>query len=328
MKTVNKTAGKYVQWSLALLTGLTLVSQVAIAGERVDQTLETSDSPYVDIEHMNGKARILGWEKEEVKVTGELGEQTDRFTFEKSDRAVTIHIDTKRYNSDWRSYKNSDGDNLTIYVPYKALVSYTSINARLQVEDLTHSLKADVVNGDVSLSDVKGKVSVDSVNGDIMLDDVAGDVVLQTVNGAIEGKHISEQGGRFGSVNGDIDIRSNSPRVSVETVNGNLNLQLGDVRELDIDTVNGRINASMTLDARGDVRASSVGGSITLNFQQDVSARFDTEAHAGGRIINNITDDEMVKAKYGPRRWLEFVHNGGEARVNVSTVSGRITLNN
>jgi len=57
-----------------------------------------------------------------------------------------------------------------------------------------------------------------------------------------------------------------------------------------------------------------------------VSARFDLQGHAGGRIVNKISDAKEQRAKYGPRRWLEFSHNGGNGRVDVSTVSGRIKV--
>ena len=153
-------------------------------------------------------------------------------------------------------------------------------------------------------------------------------MTIETVNGDIYGDHESAGDARFSSVNGNIKIRSSSPELWVESVNGNIKLAMQAVDELNIETVNGRVEADLSLNDNGDVRASSVGGSITLNFQSDVSARFDIEAHAGGRIINNISTDEMKKAKYGPRRWLEFVHNGGDGQVDISTVSGRITLNN
>ena len=48
--------------------------------------------------------------------------------------------------------------------------------------------------------------------------------------------------------------------------------------------------------------------------------------HAGGKITNNLSDDKMQKAKYGPSRWLKFSLHGGSAKVDVSTVSGRIKL--
>jgi hypothetical protein len=86
------------------------------------------------------------------------------------------------------------------------------------------------------------------------------------------------------------------------------------------------VDSHFNLLKSGEVRANSVGGDIDLFFQSGVSARFDIQSHAGGRIRNDLSDDKMQRAKYGPRRWLEFSINGGDARVDVSTVGGDVTL--
>ncbi|MDP5130705.1 MAG: hypothetical protein NWQ54_07460, partial [Paraglaciecola sp.] len=93
-----------------------------------------------------------------------------------------------------------------------------------------------------------------------------------------------------------------------------------------LETVNGSLEANMQLQKNGEVNASSVGGSIDLNFQQEVSARFDIQAHAGGNIDNRLSEHKVQKDKYGPSRWLTFSLNGGNAKVNVSTVSGRVKI--
>lgn len=325
MKMFNKGMSMNVQSKWLLGLGMVLASQLALAGQQVDQSKDTSKRPYVQIEHLNGKAEVVGWDKSEVKVTGELSDQTDEFIFDVDGDSVVIKVEVKRRNN-WR-YNSDDGDDLKIYVPKGSNVNYTAVNADLDVSDIENEVNAEMVNGDINAHDLTGKVSFEAVNGDIKLRKVKGRVEVETVNGDIRGEHESNEDARFESVNGNIDMRSNSPEVSAETVNGNIELVLQKVNRLDLNTVNGRVEAELELADKGDLEASSVGGSIELNLQKNVSARFDIEAHAGGRIINNITDDEMMKAKYGPRRWLEFVHNGGSARVEVQTVSGRVTLN-
>jgi len=58
-----------------LTTALLSIATAAFAGEKVDKTIDTSSSPKVDIEHINGKADIRVWDKSQVRVTGELGDQ-------------------------------------------------------------------------------------------------------------------------------------------------------------------------------------------------------------------------------------------------------------
>ncbi|MCW8109155.1 DUF4097 family beta strand repeat-containing protein [Alteromonas ponticola] len=314
------------KWTLGM--GLLLLSCVVNAGQKVDQTMDTTETPFVKIEHMNGKAVLKGWDKSEVRVTGELGDQTEDFEFTGNKQEVTIEVEVKRHRNGWKWNDNAHGDDLTIYVPYGSKVSYTSINASVKVYEISGKTNVEVVNGNIDLYTLTGKVDVESVNGDIDLQDINALLRVATVNGDISGNHIGRQEAQFESVNGEIDVTSNSPDFTVDTVNGDMNLKLAEVKQARLNTVNGRIDASMNLLDSGDVNASSVGGRIKLTFQKNVSAQFDIEAHAGGSIDNNISSDRMIKAKYGPRRWLEFTHNGGSANVDISTVSGRVVLNN
>jgi len=296
-----------------------------LAGEKVDSRLDTSPSPKLDIEHVNGHAEILGWDKSEVHVTGELGEYTDEFVFEKRGNVVVIHVEVKQYGDKWWKNKG-DGDDLTIYVPHGSDINYTAVNADVEIADINQSVAVEVVNGDVTLHNVGKRIKVESVNGDITLKDVLGRLNVETVNGDITAVHEGQEAVSFVSVNGSIDAVTSSPVVSVETVNGAMDLALQRIDSLDVSTVNGSTDASMHLNDNGKVRASSVGGKITLNFQSNVSAQFDIETHAGGNIVNKITQDKVNKPKYGPSKWLRFINNGGSASVDVSTVHGKIEV--
>ncbi|GEA08649.1 hypothetical protein KUL42_34100 [Alteromonas sp. KUL42] len=297
----------------------------ALAGEQVDSTLDTSTSPKLDIEHVNGKADIRVWDKPQVRVTGELGDDTEEFVFEKRGDVVVIHVEVERHDRNWFK-KSKDGDDLTIYVPASSDLHYTAVNADVNVEGITKAVDIEVVNGGVSVKNVGTKVEVESVNGDIELIDVNGHLEAEAVNGDIHVKHTGREEISVATVNGKVSVESNSPEVQVETVNGRIELKLQKIDALQINTVNGRTLANMTVNKNGSVKANSVGGTIELVFQKGVSAQFDIEAHAGGDIINKISDDSVKKAKYGPSSSLQFINNGGAANVDISTVHGRIVI--
>ena len=311
----------------ALTSLAILCSSNAFAQQSVDESLQAEKGSYVEIEHINGEAEIIGWDKDEVRVTGTLGERTEEFIFERKGRDIIIEIEVKKSGKKW-GWGSDEGDDLKIYVPQESRIGYTSVNADVDISDIQGNVKVDVVNGSIQLDKITGDARLESVNGDIRFDNLVGELVVETVNGGIRGKGRETEELSLNSVNGSIDVVSDAEDVTIETVNGDVDVELESIQDFDVETVNGSVSASMNLQSNGDVRASSVGGSITLAFQDDVSARFDIEAHAGGRIVNRISADKMMKAKYGPRRWLEFSHNGGKARVEVSTVSGRVTLEN
>ncbi|WP_334059592.1 DUF4097 family beta strand repeat-containing protein [Alteromonas sp. S005] len=308
-----------------LTTALLSITTAAFAGEKVDKTIDTSSSPKVDIEHIDGKADIRVWDKAQVRVTGELGDQTEEFIFEKRGDVVVIHVEVEHRSKSWYQ-KSRDGDDLIIYVPSASDLHYTAVNADVKAEGITKAVDVEVVNGNVTLENIGERVEVESVNGDILLKNVKGRLEAGTVNGDIEATHEGTTPVSFAAVNGKLDIASSSPDLSVETVNGRIDLSLQNIDSLQINTVNGRTFAKLGLNSNGSIKANSVGGAMEFVFQDDVSAQFDIETHAGGNIVNKISGEKAQKPKYGPGSWLRFIHNGGAASVDISTVHGRIEI--
>jgi DUF4097 and DUF4098 domain-containing protein YvlB len=313
---------KYSGSLLALTLGF-CCSVPALAGQKVDEILDASSDGRVEIEHVTGNAQIKGWDKDKVKVVGELDDRAEDFIFKRNGNNIRIEVEMPNR---LRNSSRHDGDILTIWVPENSRVRYSSINAEVEIKGVHGGVEAETINGGIDAEDLKGRIRLESVNGDIETQSLAGAVKIETVNGDIDDSGSKGDKIFLNSVNGDIDMASEISDVSIETVNGNMDLMLKDIEALSLDTVNGDVDSQLNLMKSGGVRANSIGGDIDLYFQSDVSARFEIQSHAGGSIRNNLSDDKMRRAKYGPRRWLEFSLNGGDASVDVSTVGGDVTL--
>jgi DUF4097 and DUF4098 domain-containing protein YvlB len=309
--------------SSLLAVALSLCCQPVLAGQKVDEILDASRDGRVEIEHVNGNAQIKGWDKDQVKVVGELDERAEDFIFKRNGNTIRIEVEMPNRSRNNGRYK---GDDLTIWVPEESRVRYTSINAEVEVKSVYGGMEVETINGGIDVEDLKGRIRIESVNGNIESKALIGAIKIETVNGDIDDSQSNGEKAFLNSVNGDIEMSSEISELSIETVNGDMDLVLGDVDELTLDTVNGDVDSQFNLLKNGEVRANSVGGDIDLYFQSGVSARFDIQSHAGGSIRNDLSDDRMQKAKYGPRRWLEFTLKGGDARVDVSTVGGDVTL--
>lgn len=300
-----------------------LFSLTSWAGERVNESMEASASDFIDIEHMNGVAKITGWSKDEVQVKGELDDDAEEFVFERRGNEIRIEVEMP---SNKRNWNRNSGDDLVIYVPEGSAVQYSSINADVEIENLKNGVRTDTVNGGIEADSISGRIRLESVNGHIESSKLQGDIKIETVNGDISDEDSQGSELWYDSVNGDIRAKSANKEIFVETVNGGVDLSLEEIEKLQVSTVNGKVEASFELIDGGEVDASSVGGKIELKVNENVSARFDLEGHAGGRIINRLTNDKEQRAKYGPRRWLEFTAGKGEGKVSVSTVSGKIVV--
>ncbi|MBN7821957.1 DUF4097 family beta strand repeat-containing protein [Bowmanella yangjiangensis] len=307
-----------------IAAGMSLVSHLCLAGEKVDLTLDAKADGRVSIEHLSGQAVIKGWDKKQVKVVGELSDQADKLIFERDGHEVVVKV--KMPNGNWHDWKNSEGDDLQIFVPTGSLVSYDTVNANVEAEKLSGGAELSSVNGKVKVRDIKGRIRIETVNGSIESSGLQGDIKLSSVNGHIVDKNSQGDEIRYESVNGDIDASTSAPRVKIENVTSEVKLALGKVERLSVQTVSGDANISLTLLEDGEVSGSTVSGDLELVFQDKVSARFDLEGHAGGHFANHLSSDKMEKAKYGPSRWLKFRTGESSAKVRISTVSGRISL--
>lgn len=294
------------------------------AKQSVNQSLDADPTGVVRIEHVAGKAKIIGWDKSQVQVEGELGEDTEEFIFERDGNSIDIIVEVESKRN-WDSGEVDD-DDLIIYVPKGSRVRYESINAELLINKVFGGAAIEVVNGSINAEDLAGKVSLESVNGNITLANIQGELEVESVNGSIDIAGSSGSEIEASAVNGDITIVSSVKELKVETVNGDIELKLQEVSELETETVNGSIDIDMRLVASAEVAASSVGGNIRLRLPSDVSAKFEIESFAGGKIRNSLTDDEPERAEYGPGRWLNMSTGNASASVEIDTVSGTVRL--
>ena len=84
-----------------------MASSVALAGEIVNETLKVPGDISIEIEHQNGDIKIQGWDRDEVKVSGELDDRAEEFIFEQRKGRVVIEVKMpKRKN--WNSSGGGD----------------------------------------------------------------------------------------------------------------------------------------------------------------------------------------------------------------------------
>ena len=306
---------------------LLLATMPALAKQQIEQRIEVEAPPLVKIEHQKGAVTIIAWSQDAVEVTGVIHSDEAELVVERRGRVISIEIEHKAGSGSWFSGHNNMVDaDLVIRIPEQGSVDFESLNGKLAVDGLAGGVDAELVNGSIEAQNTAGDLHLVTVNGSIKARDVTGRMNLETVNGDIMLTHSGTDKVKLGTVNGDIDVRSDTTDLVISAVNASMDLALQTVQDLALDMVNGRVDAQLTLAEKGSVEASSVGGRMTFAFANDVAARFRIDAHAGGRIDNNLTSDEVVKQKYGPSRSLNFTTGDGSGRVDIDTVSGRVIL--
>lgn len=307
----------------ALIISLAALPAIVFAGESIDKELSVPANGKVVIENQRGDVTIKTWDKNVFKVTGELDDKAEGYKLETSGEVTEFIVKMPRR---YKSWGGGDGSKLTIYMPRSSELNFEGVVVDVEAADLTAGARIKTVNGNIKASKIRGKIALETVNGDIDSRDLDGNIQFETVNGDIE--DIASSGKlRFNAVNGEIKTQTTATELRLENVNGEVELKMAELKDLRLSTVNGEIAvyAAKLLD-NANINMDSVSGDIELYFPTDVSARFEINAHSGGHITNELSSDQVKKAKYGPARSLEFVLNGGNADVEIDTVSGNIEL--
>jgi DUF4097 and DUF4098 domain-containing protein YvlB len=300
----------------------TALSLQTVAGEKVDKTLSVDEETNISVENLRGKVKILGWDKNEVSVSGEIDEKAERFVFEKDGGFIKVKVVMPHHmNSSW----HEEGSNLVIHMPRKLRLDFSGVSTDVSVEDLTKSTEIKSVSGNIYVDSLSDLIEISSVSGDIRSENLSGKINLTSVSGDIDDK---KSQGRIilKAVSGHLKTRTEASEVFVNTVSGEIDMILNDVDELIISTVSGDVDGELSLNNSGRIKMSSVSGDIDLGFTNDVEASFRMRSNAGGDLVNKITSDKAKHAKYGPSSKLYFETGNGKASVKASTVSGRLKV--
>jgi len=314
---MNK-VNKYI---MAALTSVSLFfTAVSLAGEKVDATLPSSGVNAVTVENLSGEVIIIGWDKDSVTVKGELDDKAEKLIFEKEGKTINIKVDLPNHGS-W----NTKGSDLTIHMPAHLRLNFESVSSDVELKNLTNNITVKTVSGDIKATEIGDRIELSSVSGSIRAKSLQGHINLSTVSGDIVDKD-SVGSLQIQAVSGEIRSDSKANEVSINNVSGNTKLSLAEVDELKATTVSGDTKVSLSLKNNGVVKASSVSGSVELDFQNDVAADFRLKANAGGDLINKLTNQKADRAKYGPSSKLYFQTGDANSSVSVNTVSGDVIV--
>ncbi len=311
--------------TLALVSGLLLPQLAFAAGAPVNEAKNVSANEKIYIENMRGHVEIKAVKSPVFSVKGTLDEKAEGFDLVSKDGITRFVVKMPRTNYSWGDNGDKEGSQLVIEVPQGSALEFSGVNSSVSVTGVSGSSKIRTVNGAINAQQLSNEVELETVNGEIDSIGNSGRISLTTVNGEIDdegssGRLIAE------SVNGELNLKSSAKEIEVSVVNGEAELTLNGTERLDFSSVNGEISASIKNSKAPRINASSVSGASVLKLDADVSARFKLVASAGGDIDNKITGQKADKAKYGPRRSLEFSTGSGDGSIDMSTVSGELRV--
>ena len=293
------------------LFGLLAAAPSAPAQSRVDERRPASANGLVEIENPVGSVRVIAWSRDEVQVTGTLGQRASGLDFVSRPNRTRIQVEVEgnphRVSSD-----------LEVRVPAGSRVQVESYSGSIEVRDVSGRVKAESVSGSITITGGKtAEIDAESVSGAVSITGPATRV-------------------RAGSTNASVTIRGTSGVLHAETTNGALQVSGGDFQEAHLESVNGVIRFEGGLLTGASLDVESVNGSIELRLPANVGADFTVSSYGGA--IDSDFEVRLAPSRDRPtqrgrdrhrddhEKELHFTTGGGGANVAVSTLNGRIAL--
>jgi DUF4097 and DUF4098 domain-containing protein YvlB len=275
---------------------------IAGAGTPINRLTTADPNGTVEVSNLTGDVTVTGWARNEVKVTGELGEGTERLEFTKADKLTRVAVIVPHHSG------NVDDTTLIINVPQGSALSINTVSA------------------DVRVQGVHGTQRLQTVSGDVQTQSSGEDVECRTVSGDIDIEGSGQKGlVSITTVSGDATAEKVAGEVNGSTVSGTFRLGVGETSRSRLRSTSGDLTISGPLapDARVDVE--SISGDVRLDFVGNVPAEYDVSSF-NGEIRNCFGPKSTRTSEYGPGRELRFTEGAGTARVRVKTMNGDIGI--
>ncbi len=284
-----------------LMTLLASVAFAALADKDVDETRSVPNDSFVEIVNVRGEINVRGWDRDEVRVQGELDDLAEELVFEVQGKRVLVEVRLPGKGVNW-----GDGSDLTIDVPRFARVDVKAVSADVEAKSVFGGLRVRTVSGDVNASDLDGQLIVNTVSGEIEIRDARGD-------------------GKIKTVSGEIDIEGGCDSLVLDTVSGEIDVDLMAFSSLRVTAINGDVDMEGELRNSGEIDMNSVNGDLKLELRAPVDAIISVMTGPGGDIKNSITDT-MPKERFPASKELETVAGDGGGRIKLRTVNGDIEI--
>ena len=281
---------------------LVLAASVALAGERtVDERANASAEGTVIIENIVGSIVVEGWNREEVHITGTLGDDVEELKFKAGGKKTRIEVKYPR-----KAKNLNDGADLVIKVPAGSRVEVECISAPITVTDVDGPVYASSISGDVEVHGDSPIVTAGTISGDVVMEGPARQVELESISGTIRAK-----GGEA--------------EVEAKVVSGKIDLEYDLFLELEVEAVSGTVSATGDLASDAEVEIEIHSGEVTFTVPASVSADWRIDTFSGA-IDNAFGQKARKTSQYTPGKELEFTTGDGDARVRINTFSGSVVI--
>ena len=288
--------------TLFAAAALLAASPAVRAGTPINERAAANPAGSVEVSNVAGTVRVIGWDRNEVEVTGELGVGAEKLEFAVADKVTRIKVIRPSKTS------NVEDTDLVVRVPAASRLSVNTVSADIEVQGLLGAQRLQSVSAEISTAAAGEDVECKSVSGDV------------TVNGSFKKGLLT-----ITTVSGDATALRVAGEVNANTVSGDITLGLGETNRSRVRSTSGDLTMAALLAADGKLDAESISGDVRLELVGAVDAEFDLSSF-NGEIRNCFGPKAVSTSEYAPGKELRFRDGQGTALVRIKTMNGDINV--
>lgn len=219
--------------------------------------------------------------------------------YKSSDSSKLIELSLVKNNNELKVKEintpnnNSSNDlHLIIYIPdtYKGDISISTISGDIKSDKILElsALKADTVSGDIEFASVSAPM-----------------VDVSTTSGEIEFNTLNTNTSLLKSVSGDINVDSYVGALTAESKSGSIDFNIAEIK--------------------GASTINSISGNVELSLDVSNDLVLDGKTVSGKISISNDLNNQTIETG---DKFLKATFNSGKNKLNITTTSGNIELDN
>ena len=272
----------------------------SFAGDKVDRSLIVPETGGVMIEVTRGFVKVIGWDKAEILIQGELDDSVKELILKNRGEKSLIKVVPKG-RSHW-----GDGSVLKIFIPRKAQLYFKGVDTTFSLMNLAAGVKGTTIKGDLLLKNVDKEMKISTVSGGVKVFDSTGEAYIE-------------------SVNGKVDLSGKFSEVIIKSMSGDISTNISEIEELLIKNMSGKTTVKGQLQDDAEVKLVSVSGDIVYKTVGKLNAQCEIDIQFGGEINNKLTEDKPVKSRL-KQKTLNFVSGDGSGSLMMNTATGSVTI--
>jgi hypothetical protein len=279
----------------------------ALADTPIQLRHDATPTARISIGNIAGTVNVTAWDRNEVQVTGRLGDGAKPLAITGNNGNLEIKVEPQSGSGwfNWGGDSRMAPTTLELRVPKAASLDVNVVSAPLVIDGMDGgSIQVNTVSGKARINARTPSLKVDSVSGSIEQAGQAEQAELQTVSGDILAPALGRD-------------------VGLQTISGRIQASGGPWQKLTLSTVSGDVQLSGALASAGSIGIDSMSGNVQLQLPANTSANLHASSFSGDLRSDFGT---AKKPEHGPGSSLDARLGDGAGKISIETFSGDLRV--